>query len=341
LPFFVLQPERRTDDVQFPSQHRTGRWTVADIGGTHARLALWSAETGLGSDVRLENDRYASPIELLGEWFSRHGQGVSNLVLALAMPVGGTARTLTNRAWRFEPRVLLEALRLESLIIVNDFAAAAAGIDALPREVLRPLNPAQGMPASGVRLVLGPGTGLGVAAILADDPPRILASEAGHMTLASTGRLADRLLADGRARWGRVSWERALCGEGLAWIDALLRGASQFDAPAVVAHRADMGDADATAAVKAFSGLLGEFAGDACLAFQALAGVYLGGGVLHGIGNSFDPAVFLESFTDKGRFASQLRDVPCFLATGHELGLQGTARFLAGGCRMPAAEWRA
>jgi glucokinase len=327
--------------VQVPSQHRPGRWTVADIGGTHARLALWSAESGLGSDVRLENDRYASPMELLREWFSRHGQDVNNLVLALAMPVGGTARTLTNRAWRFEPRALLEALRLESLIIVNDFAAAAAGIDALPRELLRPLNAGHGTPMPGVRLVLGPGTGLGVAAILEDDPPRILASEAGHMTFASTRRLADPLLADGRARWGRVSWERVLCGEGLAWIDALLRSASRFDAPAVVARRADAGDADATAAVKAFSQLLGEFAGDACLAFQALEGIYLGGGVLHGIAKSFDAAGFLESFADKGRFSSQLRDVPCFMATGHELGLQGTARFLAGRCRMPAREWRA
>lgn len=314
---------------------------MADIGGTHARLARWSAASGLETPERVGNDDYAGPIELLDAWFDRHPAAARNLLLALAMPVGGDTTRLTNRAWQFEPGALIRALKLDALVIVNDFAAAAAGIDALALQETRPLNPDVGVPGPSTRLVLGPGTGLGAAAILAGDPPRVIASEAGHMTFASTDAFTAKLAADGRRRWGRASWERVLCGDGLAWIDAMLRGVAQPDAPAGVAHRANAGDPAALEAVDVFSRLLGEFAGDACLAFQAMEGVYLCGGVLSGVQSTFDAGGFLAAFADKGRFSTQLARVPCFLVVGHELGLQGAARYLAGRCRMPSVEWTA
>jgi glucokinase len=312
---------------------------VADIGGTHARLARWSAASGLSAPLRVHNDEYAGPIGLLQDWFARIDVPCRRVVLALAMPVGGDIARLTNRAWSFEPQAMLEALRLDALVIINDFAAAAAGLDTLSMADIQLLNPGVAKAVRSSRLVLGPGTGLGTAAILDDEPPRIIASEAGHMTFGSVDPFAARLTADGCRRWGRVSWERVLCGEGLAWIDALVRGAMTPDTPAGVARRAHEGNADAGTAVRLFSRLLGEFAGDACLAFQATGGVYLCGGVLHGLRTAFDPQCFLAAFAGKGRFSAQLARVSCFLAAGHELGLQGAARYLAGECRMPAVEW--
>ena len=323
------------------NDQRPGTWTVADIGGTHARLSQWSAASGLDTPGRVSNDDYAGPVELLDAWFERHPATSRQLLLALAMPVGGDTTTLTNRAWQFEHGALIRALKLDALVIVNDFAAAAAGIDALAPHEARLLNPDIGVPAPSTRLVLGPGTGLGAAAILTGDPPRVIASEAGHMTFASADAFTERLAADGRRRWGRVSWERVLCGDGLAWIDAVLRGAAQPDAPAGVARRANAGDSTALEAVDMFSRLLGEFAGDLCLAFQAIEGVYLCGGVLSGVQSTFDAGGFVAAFADKGRFSTQLAQVPCFLVVGHELGVQGAARYLAGRCRMPSVEWAA
>jgi glucokinase len=319
-------------------QSRPGRWTVADIGGTHARLATWSAADGLGAPRVLRNDDFPGPVDLLSDWFRDTGDDARRVVLALAMPIGGDARQLTNRAWRFDPRGLIEALHLDALVLVNDFAAAAAGIDALPPEAMHPLNPGAS-PVPGARLVLGPGTGLGSAVILRDVPPRIIASEAGHVTFGSAADEAPRLLAEGRARWGRVSWERVLSGDGLQWLHETRTGHALRSAD--IAHAAGGGQSDARASVALFSRLLGEFAGDMCLAFQATEGVYLCGGVLGGLRRSFDAAAFLAAFVDKGRFTDQLRRVPVHFAAGHELGLHGAARFLAGQCRMPSMEWNA
>jgi glucokinase len=314
---------------------------VADVGGTHARLALWTADAGLHDAVRLSNDDYPGPLELLEEWFRRWPDQPRRVVLALAMPIDADAGQLTNRAWRFDPALLRAALRLDALVIVNDFAAAAAGVDALRPADARLLNPVGTSPLRGTRLVLGPGTGLGTAAIVAGTPPRILASEAGHMTFSSAHPIASQLLAIGRPRWGRVSWERVLCGDGLVWLHAVASRQGGLLTPASVAGAAEAGDRQAVETVRLFSRLLGEFAGDVCLAFQALEGVYLAGGVLHGLARSFDATAFLASFTDKGRLSDRLRQVPVHLATGHELGLNGAARFLAGRCRMPSMEWRA
>jgi len=313
---------------------------VADIGGTHARLAPWSSASGLGVPERVKNDDYPGPLELLDAWLRSHQDGQRRVVLALAMPVGGDVQRLTNRAWHFDPRALVSALQLEQLVIVNDFAAAAAGIDALPSAEMSVLNPAAMQPSAGMRLVLGPGTGLGTAAIVDEVPPRIVPSEAGHMTLGSADPVAERLNVDGRARWGRVSWERVLSGDGLAWLHALAPGAGTANA-AQVAQAAASGDARALETVRLFSRLLGEFAGDVCLAFQATAGVYLCGGVLHGLQSTFDAEGFLMAFAAKGRFTEQLRRVPVHFAAGHELGLQGAARFLAGQCCMPSMQWSA
>ena len=291
--------------------------------------------------MRVRNDEFRGPVELLETWLRRQPDGPRRIVLALAMPIGGDTRQLTNRAWRFEPAALVGTLHLDTLVIVNDFAAAAAGIDGLARDTLPMLNPDSGMPVPGVRLVVGPGTGLGVAAVAEDDPPRIIASEAGHMTFGSGDEIAAQLNAEGRARWGRVSWERLLCGDGLAWLHAATSGHGGIDDAASVARAAAAGDPSALSTVRLFSRLLGEFAGDVCLAFQALEGVYLSGGVLRGLLDTFDGSAFLASFAAKGRFSDSLRRVPVYFAADHELGMQGAAHFLAGQCRMPYTEWHA
>lgn len=333
----------KCDTAKVPEQpeQRPGRWTVADIGGTHARLARWTAAAGLDAPLRLRNDEFRGPLELLEAWLLRQPQGERQVVLALAMPVGGDTRQLTNRAWRFEPAALMSALGLDTLVLVNDFAAAAAGIDGLSRDDLPLLNSDVATPVRGVRLVVGPGTGLGVAAVADDDPPRVIASEAGHMTFGSDEAMAPRLNAEGRSRWGRVSWERLLCGDGLAWLHAVTSGHHGFDDAVSVARGAAAGDPAALSTVRLFSRLLGEFAGDVCLAFQALEGVYLSGGVLRGLAETFDTAGFLAAFAAKGRFSDPLRRVPVYMAAEHELGMQGAARFLAGQCRMPSTEWHA
>ena len=155
------------------------------------------------------------------------------------------------------------------------------------------------------------------------------------MGAAPSGDDARKVFERSRVRHGRVSWERLLCGQGLALFDAVARGADTAVEPADVAARAQAGDTAARRAATAFSHALGEFAGDLCLAFSAPGGVYLTGGVLDGLGRALDVDALRAGFEDKGRFRTQLGAVPCFRVCADDLALRGLARLLEGKVLAP------
>lgn len=319
-------------------------WLFADIGGTHVRICRWGHEAGASDTTRTRADASPGIAEALLGFERTQATPARHAAIAVALPLHRGALRMTNRDWVLEPASLRAALRLRTLYVVNDFAAAAAGLPALGGRdsvVLR-----AGTQGPGNRLLIGPGTGLGVAASIGGGSgggdgagggdERVLASEAGHMGLAwQQGVGLEALHALGRARWGRLSWERLLSGEGLGWLHAWRSGAGAPTAAPEVTARAARGEREAREAVLWFSRLLGAFAGDLCLAFGADAGVWLTGGVLDGLGEVFDVAAFLEAFDDKGRYAASQRAVPVRRVLAGDLAFRGLARIVDGACRAP------
>ncbi len=321
-----------------PGAQRKDRdeWIVADIGGTHARFVRCDAATGIdaASAARYRNDDFADLAAVIDRYRRDHAPGARQALLALALPVGPGPLRMTNRDWTFSADGLRAALGLSRLRLVNDFVAAAAGVGTLhPDEVERIGGAVRDREAI---LVLGPGTGLGAAAVVFfGGVERVLASEAGHMSAACSDPLALAAAERARRRFGRVSWERLLCGEGLALFDAIARSTDDVRAPAAIAAAALAGEAAARRAASAFSRTLGEFAGDLCLAFGATGGVHLTGGVLKGLGNAFDAQALRAGFEDKGRMRALLLQVPCYRIAADDLALRGLARLLAGSVSAP------
>jgi len=309
-------------------------WTFADIGGTNARFARWRADSGTGPIERWPADDFASLPDAVDAFERTQPLRARRAALAIALQVRGVRLRMTNRPWSFEAHELRRALGLDELRLVNDFVAAAAGLPALGDdvEVLR-----EGTPGPGHWLLIGPGTGLGAAALLdaGGTLERVLASEAGHMGFAGYDPALESLRAAVRTRWTRVSWERLLSGEGLGVLHAWQAGADDLlPAPRISALVA-AGDHAAIEAARWFSRLLGAFAGDLCLAFGADGGVWLTGGVLDGLGAGFDRPAFLEAFDDKGRYAARQSEVPVRHVLAGDLAFRGLARIVSGASRAP------
>lgn len=340
-----LDPQDRTSGAPV-------EWLFADIGGTNARFGRWRSDRGMGPIVRSPADDFDGLPDAVGAFESGQPDSARHAALAVAVRVRDAALQMTNRRWIIEPRRLRTELRLDTLHLVNDFVAAAAGLPSLDGDASRVVR--AGSPASKRLLLIGPGTGLGAAAMLdagtADE--RVLASEAGHMGFAGHEPDLAPLVGAAAIRWPRLSWERLLNGEGLclfqAWQDEAARGTGTPDpraiersARAVSAHdvsaRAAAGDAAALRAASRFSRLLGAFAGDLCLAFGADGGVWLTGGVLDGLDRAggFDETAFLEAFDDKGRYADRQRVVPVRRVLADDLAFRGLARITDGKCRAP------
>jgi glucokinase len=178
---------------------------------------------------------------------------------------------------------------------------------------------------------IGPGTGLGVAALLQAGGRRIaLSSEAGHLSFAPQDETDLAVWRTLKSRFGRVSAERLLSGPGLANLHsalAIVRGVSApLLAPEEVTERGCAGHDPLCAEVlQRFSGLLGSYSGDIALAFAARGGVYLGGGIAPKLGMGFNAAAFREGFVAKGRLRPYLEPIPAYLIRRDGLPLLGAA----------------
>jgi glucokinase len=248
----------------------------------------------------------------------------------MAMPIEGDWVHLTNSPWAFSIEATQDALGLERLTIINDFAAQALAVPALGANERRQIG--SGQPVEGDAIgVIGPGTGLGVGGLIrVDDRWRAIQSEGGHVSLAPHDDVDAAVWARLRARFGHVSNERVLSGPGLINLATALAEIDgqqlAIEDPREVTRRARGPKCRyCRQALDRFSALLGAAAGDLALTFCARGGVYIGGGLVKRLGDLFDVERFRANFVAKGRFEEYLADVPTYLVTRRDPGLLGAA----------------
>jgi glucokinase len=302
------------------------RWLLADLGGTNVRFALADprAARPLRDDSvhRYKVRDFARFSDAARRYAEDTGLALpAQAVIAAAGPVDAEGVRMTNHPWQLDRAGLAAALGLRRLRLVNDFVALAAcvplltddEVDALPGPA-RPSPPVPGMPR--VAVVIGPGTGLGMAGLVLDGHGRttVLPTEAGHAGIAPADGVEDQLLQRLRDRFGgRVSRERLISGPGLQLLHAVLHGdgeAASAPAPEAIVQAADAGDAAAGRTLDRFCGLLADACGDMVLALGAWDGVWLAGSLPLSLRSRLDAPAFRQRFEAKGRFAEVIRRVP-------------------------------
>lgn len=314
---------------------------IADIGGTNARLALVDADGGIHQPMTFETAAHAGPRPLIEAYLAAIGaaRAPRRAAVAVACPVTGDRVRLTNLTdWHFSIERLRRDAGLERLDVVNDFAALAHALPVLAPEHLVVLHEGAAGEGSetGQRVVFGPGTGVGVAALAPGRSAGVagvaVTSEGGHATLpAETDDEAD-LIARMRRRVAHVSVERVLAGPGLELIHAVVRERAGLPPDPVgaagLAERAAAGDESAEAALAQWVRFLGSVAGNLALTFEARGGVYIAGGIApHHVDRLRGPD-FAERFVAKGRFRDYLSRVPVRLVTAPTPAFVGLASLL-------------
>ena len=313
---------------------------VADIGGTNARFG-WVAGPREGiQHVRvLPVNEHASPAAAARAYLAQLqpmlGAGYSaprRAAMALATAVAGDQIELTNAHWSFSRTRTQLDLGLDVLLALNDFEALALS---LPRLTAAQLRPWPGTLATtepdGVLAVIGPGTGLGVGAVVRTRQGWVaLPGEGGHATLAAADDFESDLLTFVRREHAHVSAERLLSGIGLPTLHravAAVLGTAPagLNTEAIVEHGLSGADAVCSRTLDAFCALLGGFAGSVALTLGARGGVYIGGGIVPRLGERFFNSRFRERFEAKGRFQPYLADIPTALITDTLAALSGAA----------------
>ena len=301
---------------------------VADIGGTNARFALLDADGRPTGERKLPVADYADPGEAALAYLD--GRRVDRAVFAVATPVEGDAVAFTNSPWRFSIRAVEQRLGLRRLAVINDFAAQAWSIPSLSPDDFRPLKPGT-HEAERPAVVIGPGTGLGVAFLIQHHgAPEVLPSEGGHVSFAPTDPVQAAVLEVLAARFGHVSVERLASGPGLVNIVqalAQIHGTpiTITQPPEVSAGAADGACPLCVEALRIFATVLGAAAGNFALTLRARGGVYLVGGISRNLGPLLDRDAFVAGFLHKGRFRDYLDPVAVTQVMRPHTGLYGAA----------------
>ncbi|HQZ45910.1 MAG TPA: glucokinase [Usitatibacteraceae bacterium] len=325
------------------TRQATGQtWLVADVGGTNARFAWVAPGSGRAERIRkLPVAQFGSPLDAarayldevraeLGEAYRAPGRAA----IAVATAIREDVVELTNSRWRFSRAALQRELGLEKLVVLNDFEALALSLPRLRPEQYRPWPGAAAPGTDAALAVIGPGTGLGVAAVV---PTRAgwtpVPSEGGHATLAPGDDFESALLARARARGDHVSAERLLSGIGLPLLHGVV--AEELGTPGpelatedIVARGLAGNDAACQRTLEVFCALLGSFAGSVALTFGARSGVYIGGGIVPRLGDRFFASAFRERFEAKGRFRPYLAAIPTAVIIDTMAALDGAVSAL-------------
>jgi glucokinase len=308
---------------------------LGDIGATNARFALLTNGV-LGPVTSYDVARLPRFADATAFFLKDHCQQVeiSKAVLAVAGPVEDQRCALTNFSWIVDRRELYETFRLEARI-VNDFEAVAFALPSLAAAGVVQIG--EGKPKPGAPMaVLGPGTGLGVACLVpAAEKSIVLASEGGHATLAGTCDREDAIIKQLRGRFGHVSAERLVSGDGLENIHQAIVALEGLDlAPrnaAYITERALSGDCKvAHESLAIFCAFFGSFAGNLVLTFGARGGAYIAGGISPRIADFMARSEFRNRFEAKGRLRSYLETIPSYVIVHPAaafLGLKSLAGF--------------
>lgn len=303
---------------------------VGDIGGTNARFALWR-DDGLHAVQVLPTADYTSPEQAIEAYLAAQGIARGELeavCLAVAGPVSGDEFRFTNNHWRISRKVFCAALQIEHLLLINDFSAQALGMTRL-RDDER-VSACEGQAdLTRPALVIGPGTGLGVASLLRLEEGRWLAmpGEGGHVDLpvGSAREAAIREFIAGQI--GHVSAETVLSGGGLLRLYQAIchldGQAPSHTTPAAITEAALAGEPVALAVIEQFCRFLGRVAGNNVLTLGGRGGVYIVGGVIPRFARLFLRSGFADSFADKGCMSGYFKGVPVWLVTAEFSGLLG------------------
>ncbi|MCG6880159.1 MAG: glucokinase [Deltaproteobacteria bacterium] len=315
---------------------------AGDIGGTHTRLGLFTAgkkRPRLKAEETFLSETAKGLEEIIARFLGKHETDIAGACFGIAGPVEKDRTKTTNLPWEVVGGNIRKHFGFAHVHLINDVAATIRTVPLLTHKELFMLNRGKRV-KDGVIGLVAPGTGLGQALMVWVDGRGVaMATEGGHADFAPGNEREWDLWRYLHERYGHVSVERVVSGPGLYHIYGWLKETTGYeepswlseqlkesDPPKVVAKAAlDEIDPLCSDALTLFVSLLGGVCGNLALTGLTLGGLYLGGGIPPKILSALKKDVFMNAFTDKGRFRDLVARIPVHVILNDKAALLGAA----------------
>ena len=309
---------------------------VGDVGGTNVRLAL--AHKNSKGHIDLSHigvrpvEQFRSLELALADWLKDVDGRPKSGVFALAGVTGADEVRFTNSDWVVSASKVKAEFGMDNVMLVNDFAAQAMAVPATPSSELIVVNKADAKEGAPI-VVLGPGTGLGMAGLLrVENSWKVLPTEGGHQAFAPRSDIEREILSVLSRAFEAVSYEHVLSGPGLLRIykclGAIRNELTPFETPPEVGEAAaNLTSPLAVEAAKTLALILATFCGNAILGMGAQGGCVIAGGVAEQLSQFIMTNDFIERLRNVGPMTNYVRDTPVYRNNDKYAALKGAAMF--------------
>jgi glucokinase len=267
----------------------------------------------------------------------------------LAGPITGDRVQLTNCPWVVEPKKSIARFGLSEVVLLNDFEAQSLALPDLGPADIDQIGGGSIM-AERARVVLGPGTGLGAAALVHTRGMWVpVPGEGGHVDLSPVSARDFVVWPHVERQGGRVGAETLLCGSGMVRLYRAICAAdgvrADLETPeAVTAAGVAATNSQAAETLALFAAHLGRVAGNLALVFMAYGGVYLAGGITARIAKVLKAGTFRDAFVAKWPHEALMGRMATAIITREDAALSGIAAFARApsrfGVELAGRRWR-
>ena len=334
---------------------------VADIGGTHASLAVIGVKDKNSYELMFKekhNTRAISEISynlnnVLRAAKDEYDIEINTAAFCAAGPVLDDRREirLTNAELVISKQSILSKTMLTTVALLNDFEAVAYGIDLLDitKDVMPFAVSESAAVIRGAAAVIGPGTGLGMSLLAYDAVHNIhipFASEGGHMPLMPAANIEwefyNYLKNDVLKNRAEPDIEMAVSGQGTKNIYGFLRKKNLFPETNTTRridsligdeklHEIDISyDIDDTCrkTLDMFAIFYARTAKALALISECYGGLFLCGSITLKLLDVLRAGPFMREFTSHETKSALLKKIPVYIITNKNAALYGCANFV-------------
>jgi len=277
---------------------------IADIGGTKSRLTLVRKSSKKFFELKIyKSKNFKNIYDVVKKYFLDISlkKRPNIAVFSVAGPVIGNQAHLTNLEWKVSKYKLKKIFGFEKVILINDLQALSASILSLKKSEIFNIKSAKSSKKEP-KAFIAPGTGLGEAILVKENPLIILPTEGGHIFFSPLDEEEFNYLKFLEKKGEELSWEKALSGKALSyWYEYYFN--ESLDPEKITALAKDK-NPKALKVIKKFFELLGRKISQ--LAFYSLpeGGIYIAGGVIYALKEFLEIQEFKEAFL-KGYFENK------------------------------------
>ena len=305
---------------------------VGDIGGTNARFALVApGKSELMSIKTLQCTKFETVQEAINFYISSIKD--AEIISACIASAGTTHLDIfkpANNDWVINKSNVSSALNDIQVNWINDFSAQALATTTLKSNDVIVINQGAVQPER-VRLVIGPGTGLGTCGLINSSSGWVpLPAQGGHSDFAPNSSLEIEIWTLLQKQFGHVAVERILSGPGIVNLYKALCQINEkevlFNSPSEITSAAIKVNPDSISkeTLHLFCRIFGSVTGSIALSTGCLGGIYITSDLVRNFLDFFIDSDFLKSFEDKGRLKYYMTDIPIFISKKENMGLIGS-----------------